>query len=116
MIWRTNFWRMIGWLTIWGMNWLQTLVNGVLCERATLLTEPWLMFFKAPGHARRAVVLQHRDRHDLVDRLRHQLAEVRAVLAVVLGVVAVGDQVHPDERVVVEAGDRDRCGRRGSRA
>ena len=30
------------------MNWLQTLVNGVLCERFTLLTDPWLMFFKAP--------------------------------------------------------------------
>ena len=68
------------------------------------------------GHAGRAVVLEDRDRHDLVDRLGHQLAEMRAVLAVVLGVVAVGDQVHPDERVVVEAGDRIACGMRGNRA
>ena len=48
MMCRTNFWRMIGWVTTWGMNWLQTLVNVLLCERATLLTVPWLMFFKAP--------------------------------------------------------------------
>ena len=47
-IWRTHFLRMIGWLTTCGMNWLQTLVSGVLCDRATLLTSPWLMFLSAP--------------------------------------------------------------------
>ena len=85
----------------------------LLCERATLLTEPWLMFFKAPGHARRAVVLEHRDGHDLVDRLGDQLAEVGAVLAVVLGIVAVGNQVHPDEGVVVETRRSDRSRKSG---
>ena len=30
------------------MNWLQTLVKVLLCERATLFTEPWLMFLSAP--------------------------------------------------------------------
>jgi hypothetical protein len=52
------------------------------------------------------MVLQHRNGHDLVHRLRHQHAEVRAVLAVVLGIVAVRDQIHPDEHVVVETRDR----------
>ena len=58
------------------------------------------------GHAGRAVVLQHRNGHDLVDGLGDQFAEMRAVLAIVLGVGAVLDQIHPDERVVVEARDR----------
>ena len=30
------------------MNWLHAFVAGVLCDRATLLTRPWLMFFRAP--------------------------------------------------------------------
>ena len=40
--------RRIGWLTISGMNMLQAFVSGVLCDRATLFTEPWLMFLSAP--------------------------------------------------------------------
>ncbi len=39
---------MIGWATTCGMNWLQTFVSGVLCDRQTLLTSPWLMFLSAP--------------------------------------------------------------------
>ena len=64
------------------------------------------MFFKAAGHARGAVVLQDRDGHDLVDRLRDQFAQVRSILALILRIVAVRDQVHPDEGVVIETGDR----------
>ena len=106
MIWRTNFERMIGWLTTWGMNWLQTLVKLLLCERATLFTEPWLMFLRAPVTPAEPWSLSTGMADDLVDHLGHQLAQVRAVLPVVLRVVAVGDQVHPDEGVGVVAGDR----------
>ena len=48
MMCKTHFLRMIGWATTWGMNWLQTFVSGVLCDRQTLLTRPWLMFLSAP--------------------------------------------------------------------
>ena len=48
MICRTHFLRMIGWLTTSGMNWLQTFAWAELCDRATLFTSPWLMFFRAP--------------------------------------------------------------------
>ena len=55
MMCRTTFLRRIGWLTTSGMNWLHALVSDVLCERATLLTEPWLVFLSCPCNAGRAV-------------------------------------------------------------
>ena len=57
------------------------------------------------GHSGRAVVLEHRDRDNLVERFRHELAEVRSVLSIVLRVIAVRNQVHPDKRVVVKTRD-----------
>jgi hypothetical protein len=43
---------------------------GRAVRPATLLTEPWLMFLSAPVTPGRAVVLEHRQHHDLVDPLR----------------------------------------------
>ena len=42
----------------------------------------------------------------LLTRLGHELAEVRPELAVVLGIVALVEQVHVNELVGVVAGDR----------
>jgi len=52
------------------------------------------------------MVLEHGDADDLVDHPGDELAQVRAVLPVVLGVVAIGDQIHPDKYVGIIPGDR----------
>ena len=39
---------MIGWLTTAGMKATIAMPWGQECERKTLLTSPWLMFFRAP--------------------------------------------------------------------
>ena len=48
MMCRTHFLRMIGWLTTAGMKATIAMLCGLECERKTLLTSPWLMFFRAP--------------------------------------------------------------------
>ena len=106
MICRTHFLRRIGWLTTSGMNVLQALVSGVLCDRATLLTEPWLMFLRAPVTPAEPWSFSTGSITILLSRLVIERAQVRAEVAVVLGVVALVDQVHLDELVAVVAGDR----------
>ena len=96
---------MIGWLATVGMNWLQTLVPGVLWERATLFTKPWLMFFSAPVTPADPWSFKHGQADDLVEPSGDEESEVGAEVAVVLGVAAVVHQVHGDELVGVVAGD-----------
>ncbi len=95
------------------MNWLQTLVNGVLCERFTLLTVPWLMFFKAPVTPAEPWSFSTGMATILLSVLVTSLPRCERNLSVILGVVAVRDQVHPDERVVDRNPRSDRARNEG---
>ena len=95
---------MTGWVTTCGMNWLQTLVSGVPCDRQTLLTMPWLMFLSAPVTPAEPWSLRTGRQHDLVDAAGDEEAEVRAAGALVLGIQPGHDELHDHELVGVIAG------------
>ena len=86
------------------------LVAGVGLGRAVrpgdVVDEAVAHVLQRPGHARRAVVLDHRQEDQLVHPPRDDQAEVRAEVAVVLGVVPLVDEVHLHELVGIVAGDR----------
>ena len=106
MICSTNFWRMIGVGYHLGDELVADIGKRSTVRSIHVVDRAVAHVLQGPGHAGRAMVFQDRNGHDLVDRLGHQLAEMRAVLAVVFGIGAVIDQIHPDERVVIEARDR----------
>ena len=94
MICRTHFWRMIGWLTTSGMNWLHTFVAGRAVRPRHVVDRAVAHVLQGARDAGRAVVLQHREHHELVDPPGDQQPQVRAPGPVVLRVLAVGDQLH----------------------
>ena len=79
---------------------------GLECERKTLLTSPWLMFFRAPVAPAAWWSLTQGRQDDLVEPLGHDPAQVGAVAPVVLRVLPPADERQLDEFVGVVAGDR----------
>ena len=106
MICRTNFERMSRVADHLGNELVADVGEVVAVRSGHVVDRAVAHVLESARHARRAMVLEHRNADDLVDDLGDQLAQVRAVLPVVLRVVAVGDQVHPDEGVGIISCDR----------
>ena len=105
MIWRTHFLRKIGWLTTSGMKVLQALESGVECDRATLLTEPWLMFLRAPVTPAEPWSLRTGSITILFSRFVMSVPRCERTVRSSLGSLPLPHQVHLDEFVAVVAGD-----------